>query len=338
MIDIDGSLGEGGGAILRIATALSAVTSKPININNIRSKRPKPGLMPQHLYAVKAVADLCNAEVSGLEIGSTELSFHPSTIKAGNYKIDIKTAGSITLILQAFMIPAAFADGPVKITIIGGTDVRWSPSVDYLRYVTLPILKLMGYNADIELVRRGHYPRGGGILEVKIFPVSELIPINILKQHFNSINCISHAVKLPEHVAVRQANAAQKTLKRAGYDVNIEIEHSNNSLGPGSGIFLWTDGAVPVSGSSIGEPGKKAEDIGAEAANQILYHISKRAAIDRYMGDQIIPYLAIAGNSTINTAELTQHALTNIQITQRFIKRKINVSGKLGETAKITVE
>lgn len=338
LIKIDGAYGEGGGAVLRMATALSALTSKPCKIVNIRSKRPKPGLMSQHYNAVKVVAKLSNAKVSGLELGSTELSFEPVLIKAGNYKIDIKTAGSITLILQAFMIPAAFADGPVKITILGGTDVRWSPSIDYLQNITLPILKLMGYNAETKLMSRGHYPRGGGILEVKIYPVSELTPLNIIETDFRSINGISHAVKLPEHVAFRQAMAAEKIIKNAGYNLNMEIEHTNNSLGPGSGIFLWTDGAVPVSGSSIGEPGKKAEEVGVEAANEILYHISRRAAIDRYMGDQIIPYLAIAGNSTVKITELTQHALTNIWVTKRFINRKINVHGKLGESAIVTVE
>ena len=127
MIEIDGSYGEGGGAVLRITTALSAVTSKPVHIINIRSGRPNHGLMPQHLNAVKAVADLSRASVSGLELGSTELFFKPNQLIGGDFKIDIGTAGSITLILQAFMIPAVFADSPVKITIIGGTNVRWSP-------------------------------------------------------------------------------------------------------------------------------------------------------------------------------------------------------------------
>ncbi len=338
MIEIDGAYGEGGGAVLRIATALSAVTSKSVKIFNIRSKRPKPGLMPQHLNAVKAVADISNAKVSGLELGSTELFFQPGVIRSGNYEIDIKTAGSITLILQAFMIPAAFADGPVKISITGGTDVRWSPSIDYFNKVTLPILKLMGYLANTKLIRRGHYPRGGGMLEVEIIPVPKLNPINIVEPNFCSIRGISHSVNLPEHVATRQANAALKILKNKGYNLQIDIEHSNNSLGPGSGIFLWTDGPVPVSGSSIGERGKKAEEVGVEAANEILYHISRRSAVDRYMGDQIIPYLAIAGNSTIKTAELTQHALTNIHVTECFINKKINVIGKLGESAILTVE
>jgi RNA 3'-phosphate cyclase len=338
MIEVDGSYGEGGGAVIRITTALSALTSKSIHITNIRSGRPKPGLMPQHLNAVKAVADLSGAKVSGLELGSTELFFHPGPLRGGNFSVDVGTAGSITLILQAFMIPAAFADKPVKITIIGGTDVRWSPSVDYLENVTLPILSLMGYSARTNLVQRGHYPRGGGILELEVDPVNELKSLNVFELKFDSVNGISHAVKLPEHVAERQARSARNTLSDAGFKSKIKIEHSNNALGSGSGILLWTDGNTQVSGSSIGEPGKRAEEVGADAAREILFHISRKSAVDRYMGDQIIPYMAIAGNSNVKTAELTQHALTNIYMTEKFINKKFHVDGNLGEEAVINVE
>ena len=337
MIEVDGSYGEGGGAILRITTALSAVTSKAVHITNIRSGRPKPGLMPQHLNAVKAVADLSGASVSGLELGSTELFFNPNKIKGGDFKIDVGTAGSITLILQAFMIPAVFADSPVKITIIGGTDVRWSPSIDYLINITLPVLKLMGYDAKPKLVQRGHYPRGGGIFELEINPVKKLRPLNICELNFTSINGISHAVKLPEHIAVRQANSAEQVLSKAGYESKIKIEHSQRAMGPGSGILLWTNGITSVSGNSIGEPGKKAEKIGYEAANDILYNISRNSAVDGYMGDQIIPYLALAGNSTIKTSELTQHSVTNIHVTEKFIDKKFHVKGSIGESAIISV-
>ncbi|MEN6554741.1 MAG: RNA 3'-terminal phosphate cyclase, partial [Methanobacterium sp.] len=148
MIEIDGSHGEGGGALLRISTALSALTRNPIHITNIRANRPKSGLMPQHLNAVKAVAGLSNAHVEGLEIESKELFFYPENVKGGTYNIDVKTAGSVTLVLQAFMVPAVFADAPVNIKIRGGTDVRWSPPVNYLQHVTLPVLRSMGYNAE----------------------------------------------------------------------------------------------------------------------------------------------------------------------------------------------
>lgn len=338
MIKIDGSHGEGGGALLRISTALSALTANPIHITNIRANRPKTGLMPQHLNAVKAVADLSSARVEGLEIESKELFFYPEDIKGGNYNIDVKTAGSVTLVLQAFMIPAVFADAPVNITIKGGTDVRWSPPVNYLQFVTLPVLKSMGYDAELDIIRRGHYPRGGGIVNVKIKPLKKLNPVNTCNLEVDKIRGISHAVKLPEHVAVRQAESAEKMLKSNGFDAEIEIDHSDNALGPGSGIVLWTEGNTRIGGSSIGERGVRAEKVGEKAAEELLYHISRGTAFDKYMGDQIIPYLGIAGKSEVKTAELTLHALTNIFITEKIMGKRFDVDGKLGEIATIKID
>lgn len=337
MIEIDGSYGEGGGAILRISVALSVLTGNAIHVINIRAKRPKKGLMPQHLNALKSVALLSQASCEGVGIGSTEISFTPNDLVGGEYKVDIGTAGSITLVLQCFMISAAFADAPVKITLKGGTDVRWSPSADYLRNITLPLLSSIGYKARMNLIQRGHYPRGGGIIEMKIFPIRKLKPFNFSHLQVDQIKGVSHAVKLPEHVAVRQAKTAENILKKEGFKADIEVQHSNNGLGPGSGIVLWTEGMSRVGGSSIGEPGKRAELVGQEAAEELLYHISQNAALDRYMGDQIIPYMAIAGDSLVETAKLTKHTLTNIYAAERITDQKFNFEGKLGNWAVIKV-
>lgn len=337
MIEIDGSYGEGGGSIVRNAVALSALTSKAIEIKNIRAKRSKSGLMPQHFHAVNAVAQLSKAKCQKLNVGSTEISFEPQTLKGGKFEIDIKTAGSITMVLQAFMIPAGFADSPVEITVKGGTDVRWSPPADYFKEVTLKVLQSMGYIAKMDIVRRGHYPRGGGILKVKINPVKCLIPVKLIDLKFNKIKGISHAVNLPEHVAVRQAESAQKLLEEKKIDSEIEVEHVPNASGSGSGIVLWSDGDIPFGGSYIGERGLKAEKVGKYAAKEILSHISKGAALDKYMGDQIIPYVAIAGNSVVKTSELTAHTLTNIHVAERILEKKFDVNGQIGEIATIVV-
>ncbi len=338
MIEIDGSYGEGGGALLRISAALSALTSKPIHVTNIRAKRPKPGLMHQHLNALKSVIQLTRASHTGLEIGSTEISLKPGEPLGGEYQLDIGTAGSITLVLQSFMIPAAFADSTVKIMLRGGTDVRWSPPVDYLCNVTLPILESIGYHSEIQLIRRGHYPRGGGLLKVEITPIKRLKPFIFKEFDFDIIKGVSHAVKLPEHVAVRQANSAEKLLRKEGYEADIEIQHSNQELGPGSGIVLWTEGNSRVGGSSVGEPGKRAELVGGEAAEELLYHISRNAALDKHMGDQIIPYMAVAGDSQIKTAELTKHTLTNMYAAESIIRKQFKLDGKLKNTAIIRVD
>lgn len=338
LIEFDGSFGEGGGALIRISVALSALTRQPLRIFNIRANRPKKGLAAQHLTAVKAVAKLCDASLQGLEIGSTEIIFSPNDLMAGSYDVNIKTAGSTSLVLQAFMIPAAFASSSVNISVRGGTDVRWSPSINYLQKVTAPILKKMGYSIDIDLISRGHYPRGGGLVKASIQPVTVLKPLNLLDMEVSSVKGISHAVNLPLHVAERQASSAEKLLNKKGWDVDIEIEHSTNSLSQGSGIVLWTDGGTPLGGSSIGERGKSAEKVGQQAANELIYFLDKNAPIDKYMGDQIIPYLAIAGNSQIMVAEYTLHTKTNISIVEKLTGKKFKVEGKIGEKSVISCE
>src|SRR5712692_3495853 len=161
MIDVDGTLGEGGGQILRTAVALASVLGKQIRVFNIRAGRSKPGIMAQHLTGVTAAAQICKASTDGAEVGSNELVYRPARSKGGRYRFDVGTAGSVTLVLQTLMPFLAFAQEPVEVQLIGGTDVKWSPPVDYLQRVMLPILRRMGYNGDLKVIRRGHYPRGG---------------------------------------------------------------------------------------------------------------------------------------------------------------------------------
>lgn len=343
MIEINGSYGEGGGALLRISAALSAVTGKSIHVTDIRAKRPEKGLMPQHLNALKSVALISNADYQGLKLGSPEITLKPHILSGGEYEIDIGTAGSITLILQSFMIPASCTDNTVNLTIKGGTDVRWSPSVDYLAKVTIPVLERIGYKIDLKVIQRGHYPRGGGLVKVKIYPVKKFKPFKFLDLKVDKIKGISHAVKLPEHVAKRQAQSAERILEDDGYKADIKIEHSLEALGPGSGIVLWTESGKSsrfmgrVGSSSLGAPGKKAEVVGHQAATELLNTITRKSALDGYMGDQIIPYMALAGKSQIKTAELTEHILTNIYATEKIIGSKFEYDGKLGEPAVIRV-
>ncbi|KAF5086731.1 RNA 3'-terminal phosphate cyclase [anaerobic digester metagenome] len=338
MIEINGAHGEGGGALLRVSAALSAVKLKPFHMTNIRAGRPKPGLMPQHLHALKLLQEMSRASCTDIQIGSQEFYFKPESLKGGNYTVDVATAGSTTLILQAAMIPASFADAPITLTLRGGTDVKWAPTADYLKHVTLPILRSLGCRADVLIKRRGHYPRGGGMIEAEINPIKKLKPITLLESEFSNINGVSHSVNLPEHVAVRQAESAKQILKSAGYSADIKIQNSNEELGPGSAIVLWTDGKTPLGGSSIGEPRKRAELVGKLAAEELLSHISSGAALDRYMGDQIIPYMAIAGNSHIKTAQLTQHTLTNIYSAEKFTGKSFKVIGSLGQPSEIVVD
>ena len=201
---LDGSYGEGGGQILRTAVALSVVTGKPVEIEHIRKGRPKPGLLAQHVKAVEGLARICDARICGCCLQSTSMSFAPGKIKAGNYNADIGTAGSISLFLQCLMPALMHAEGAIKITITGGTDVQWSPSIDYMRFVTLVALGRMGYKCETSLIKRGYYPRGGGCVCAIIYP-SNLKNTNFDTNQCTIVEGISHSSGLPSHVAKRQA-------------------------------------------------------------------------------------------------------------------------------------
>jgi RNA 3'-terminal phosphate cyclase (ATP) len=328
LIEIDGSLGEGGGSIIRISSALSAITSQPIHISNIRANRSKTGFAAQHLNAVISASQISQAISKGLVIGSPDLKFHPKKLIGGKFSLDVKTAGSVGLILQTFMIIAPFASKKSTIDIMGGTDVRGAPSIEYIKHVTLPILQKMGYNAKINLIKRGHYPRGGGMVTATIYPLKKIKPLNLLKSEIDSIKGISHATNLPRHVAERQALAAEKIFKNNGFEVDIEIEHSSSNMGMGSGIVLWARGNTRIGSSELGKPSKSAEKVGMHAAENLIATIKTGSALDEHMGDQIVPYMALSRNSQIGLSKLTMHTLTNLHIVKKFIDKKFQITPK----------
>jgi len=347
MIDIDGATGEGGGAVLRTALALSAVSRKPVHIFNVRVKRPKPGLQPQHLHGVRALAKLTGAKIEGGRLRSTELTFEPQAMEGGRYRVDIGTAGSITLILQALMPAAAFARKPVEVEIVGGTDVPMAPPIDYLMNVTLPVLRKMGYDDEVELVRRGHYPRGGGVVRARINPVSKLEALKLVEAGgVLGIEGVAHCVRLPAHIATREAHAAKLSLLKAGYakaQIRTETYEPQRDvhLGPGTGITLWatTERGAILGSSCLGKPWKPAEEVGREAAEILIRQLRTGCAVDRHLTDQLIPYLALAeGVSEITSAELTSHALTNIALVERVLGVKFEVEGQRGQPGKVGVE
>ncbi len=346
MIEIDGSMGEGGGAVLRTALALGAVSQRPVHIFNIRAKRDRPGLQPQHLRGVEALAKITKAEVEGAALNSTEVYFEPGPIEGGRYHVDIGTAGSTTLILQILMPAVAFASGNVNVEVKGGTDNPLAPPIDFLKNVTLPVLRRMGYRGEIECVRRGHYPRGGGIVRAVIEPISQLNPIDLTEpREVVRISGIAHAVRLPAQIATRIAHAASMDLVRwtkARVDIRSEsyLHAQDPHLGPGAGITLWAEtanGSI-IGASSLGELGKPSEQVGREAAESLIAQLKTGMGTDLNMTDQLIPYLALArGTSSITSTSLTSHALTNIDLVEKILGVKFQVEGQLGEPGRIMV-
>lgn len=342
-IEIDGSLLEGGGQILRTSVALSALTGRPAKIFNVRARRNPPGLRLQHLAAIKTVAMLTNAEVEGLEVGSLEINFNPKTIKGGGFSFDVGSAGSITLILQALAPVAAYAPSPIELEIVGGTNTKWSPPIEYVREVLLPTLKRMGFEGQVETVKRGFYPKGGGIVKASFRPVGSLKPIEILSQtKVASIKGISYSCRLPRHVSERMASAARKLLEAAGYSrltfeaETLQHENSKCSVSPGCGIILvaeFENGDL-MAADSLGERGKPAERVGAEAAEKLISQIRTGAPVDTHLADQLIVWMALAeGYSKLKAAKLSLHTLTAIEICKRFMEAEFKVEGRLGETS-----
>lgn len=344
MIEIDGSIGEGGGQILRTAISLSAILDIPVKIFNIRKRRPRPGLKPQHLHAIKAIVDITDAKVDGLHINSQTIYFEPSTIKGGTFKIDVGTAGSISLILQALLPVIVFGKQSTKVEIFGGTDTKWAPPIDYIKYILQPYLDSMGTKVKLNVLRRGHYPRGGGHVQIITNPIQFLSPLSILRQgNIKMIKGVSHAVKLPRHVAERQATAAKEQLYKNGFkNVEITLDHSDDGkhLGPGSGIVLWSisDTNSIIGGDALGERGKRAEVVGKEAAEKLIMNIKKGAAIDEHLSDMLLIWLVLAkGKSEILAPTLTMHTKTNIEIINAFLQNKISYKKTDTEKYLITV-
>lgn len=347
LIEIAGDMLEGGGQIVRTTVALAALTGKEVSVTKIRDKRPNPGLQAQHVTAVKAVAAISDAETEGLAPGSRELVFKPRGHINGRFSFDVGTAGSIPLILQAVMPAAAYAPGSVEIQLTGGTDVPWSPTIDYVRLVELPILQLMGYRASLMVHRRGHYPKGGGRVTMTIDPPKSLKAVRLVEHGAGmGVEGISHCVKLPSHVAQRQAAAAKEKLTVGGVrDVNIATETYPSAqdlhLAPGSGITLtmkFANGPI-IGADSIGERGKPAERVGEEAASNLLAELESSAAVDRHMGDILIPYMAVGeGRSEIQVSQITPHTLTNIKVAEILAGVKFNVQGTLYGRGVIGVE
>jgi RNA 3'-terminal phosphate cyclase (ATP) len=338
---------EGGGQIVRTSLALAAITGADIHISKIREKRPNPGLQAQHVTAVKALAAICEAETHGLLAGSRELTFRPRKRVSGKFRFDVGTAGSIPLILQALMPPASYAPDRIVFDLVGGTDVRWSPTIDYVRLVVLPVLRSMGYRAAVSVHRRGHYPKGGGKVTMTIEPARVLTSISLLELgQMSGVEGISHCVKLPSHVARRQATAAKEKLNSRGISsVNIAIEtyptDRDPHVGPGSGITLLStssSGSI-IGADSIGERGKPAERVGEEAALKLLLEIKSNAPVDRHLGDILIPYMAVAeGRSEICVSEITMHTLTNMKIAEIVAGVKFDVRGELKTPGRISVQ
>ena len=353
MIVLDGSFGEGGGQIVRTALALSALTGKAFTINHIRKGRAQSGLKHQHLHCIKALEKLCGGKASGSGLGSDAITFTPGQIKGKTISIDIGTAGSISLLLQAVLLPAIFADTKVRLKITGGTDGKWAMPIDYFHEVFVPHLRKYA-EVTVKLVKRGYFPKGGGKVDILIKPRFKVgdfpemdsflhaikergVPFKLHDQgSLVSVKGVSHASRDLEkaEVAERQAKCAKITLMKLNAPISIRTEYSD-ALSTGSGIVLWANfstdleeidlnNPIKIGADALGEKGKRAEIVGNESAKRLLTEISFEAPVDEYLSDNLIPFLALFGG-TMKVAKISKHALTNIYVCENFLGKIFKV-------------
>jgi RNA 3'-terminal phosphate cyclase (ATP) len=330
VLELDGSYGEGGGQLVRTAVALSAITGRPVAIRNVRANRDKPGLAPQHLAALRAVAALAGASAEGLELRSQSIIFSPRAPAGGSFRFDVGTAGSVTLLLQA-LLPVMLASGkPCDAEIIGGTDVRMAPPLDYFREVLLALLARMGAQVRLEVRRRGYYPRGGGEVRVSVSP-SALRPAAFdAPGALRGIAGLAHVANLPEHIATRmRASALEQLAPVRGMtaDIACRVLGPDGALGQGGAIVAWarTEGTVLGAGR-VAERGVRAEALGEAAGRELAADLAAGATTDVHAADQLLVYFALAGGGALTTRAVSSHARTCIWLIEQFLPVRFQVS------------
>lgn len=331
---IDGSFGEGGGQLSRYAVALAAITGRAIHLQNIRAKRSKPGLMPQHLTALKAVAAVSGGVLEGAELKATEIRFQPGRIAGGAYQFDVTTAGGVVLVLQALLPVVLHADGPVRIAIIGGTDLKKSPPLDYFQLVFLPWLARMGVKVRIEAVRHGYYPRGGGMLELVVHPCQDLKPIVAeTPGPLRLIRGISHVARLPMHIPERMSASAGNLLTEFGpVRIDVKVLDDAESFGTGGAIVLAAETERSILGAAaVARRGVLAEQIGQEAGQALRAELEAGAAVDIHAADQLLIYAAQAkGRSLLAVREVSLHAKTVMWLAEQFLPVRFDMQFRNG--------
>ncbi len=339
MIQIDGSRGEGGGQILRSSLALSLITGKAFSMVNIRARRTKTGLQPQHLKAVEAGAAIGMARFEGAALNSLSLIFEPSGICSGEFCFDIGTAGSTSLVLQTVLLPLNYAKSGSSVTLIGGTHVPWSPCFHYLDLHWLRYLREIGFNISLQLESAGFYPYGGGRVHTKIQPVRTLSPLNLVRRGaLRKIRGISAVANLDLSVAERQRNEALSRL--AGQCQEIQVE---TILMPSQfkGTMLLLIAEFDYSQCcyyGLGALSKRAEAVADEAAAELIGFLSTDGAVDQYLADQLVlPLALVPGVSELRTSKVTQHLLTNAEIIKMFLPVKIEITGELNQPGLVQI-
>ncbi|HUY35892.1 MAG TPA: RNA 3'-terminal phosphate cyclase [Pirellulales bacterium] len=337
MLTIDGSQGEGGGQILRTSLALALITGTPVRINRIRAGRQKPGLLRQHLAAVRAAAEVCGAVIAGDRLGARELEFTPGQVRPGDYALDIGSAGSTTLVLQTVLPPLMLAANRSTIAITGGTHNPHAPPVDFLERAFLPLVNRMGPHVSLALRRPGFYPAGGGRIEVIIEPARELTPIELVSRGaIRRRLCRAFVACLPAHIAQRELATVGRLLDWPEECLAVRAWDGNAGQGNTVTIEIESDSLTEVF-TGFGQRGVPAEAVATAAATEAKRYLDTDVPVGEHLADQLLLPLALARGGAFVTLPLTSHAMTNIGVIGKFLDVKIAVEEEADERWRVEI-
>jgi RNA 3'-terminal phosphate cyclase (ATP) len=316
LVTIDGSVGEGGGQIIRSALALSLVTGRPFRIERIRARRKKPGLLRQHLTAVHAAATVGGARVSGAELGSSSIGFEPAEVKGGDYRWNIGTAGSTTLVLQSVLPALLCAREPSRLTIEGGTHNPQAPPFEFLSKAFLPLLRRMGASVELTLEAHGFYPAGGGRFSATIQP-SALRPVALLDGGAQHVRARALVASLPQNIAERELAVVRE---RLGIDRAACRIETVESAGPGNVLIIEIDSGSAIDiVAGFGARGVSAETVAAGACDEVQAQLAAGVPVGVHLADQLLLPMALAGGGAFRTLEPTMHTRTNADVIRYFM-------------------
>lgn len=310
---------SGGGQLLRSSLSLSMVTGRSFRMVNIRGKRPKPGLMRQHLTCVKAAAEVCDAVVEGSQLGSTELSFSPGMVRSGDYSFNIGSGGSSTLVLQTVLPALLYADAASTLRIEGGTHNPLAPPFEFIEQCFLPVLRRMGAEVEVSLERPGFMEVGGGVLRAQIQPIKQwqILKITERGELLETFGRVLHA-HLKGDIAHREISSAAQVLKWP--EEKIELRYANESVGPGSMIYVGArfEHVCEIS-SGVAQRGRTAEAIGRNTAKKLGDYLSSECPVGEHLSDQLLLPMALAGGGLFYTRFLSDHTETNAGLIEKFL-------------------